>query len=57
MRAVVEVGPVIVSALILDQFTGYTRVYRALPLLSTTLLDATFRLERNQPREHTCTHV
>lgn len=31
MRAVVEVGPVIVSALILDQFTGYTRVYALSP--------------------------
>lgn len=49
-----EVGPVIVSALILDQFTGYTRVHtRTLPLLSTILSDATLRLERNRPREHT----
>lgn len=36
------------------------RVYarmRAPSLLSTTLLDATLRLERNQPREHIRTHV
>lgn len=34
----------------------YARIC-ALPLLSTTLFDATLRLERNRPREHTHTYI